>query len=182
MRVSEDPVCIYLFRQNLVFYHLAFEISRLCRTASANDRDRGKAILVDHTLTLCVKVYGRGGGGRGREEPETELTQIWLTSNLFCIFFGGLECVRPLLCLCRPFLYFWEMSGFKTRELPCRSKQAHCQLIRPSLIATFDADILHLPSTFVRWDLHKNDALPLSPHNPKPSQYWAVPLPTYYFP
>jgi hypothetical protein len=35
MRVPEEPVRIDLFRQNPVFYLPAFEISRLCRTASA---------------------------------------------------------------------------------------------------------------------------------------------------
>jgi hypothetical protein len=34
MRVSEEPDCIHLFRQNPVFYLPAFEISRSCRTAS----------------------------------------------------------------------------------------------------------------------------------------------------
>ncbi len=36
----------------------------------------------------------------------------------FYVFFGGLDCRWPLLCLCRAVLYFWEMSGFEPRELP----------------------------------------------------------------
>jgi hypothetical protein len=36
MRVSEEPVYIYLFRQNPVFYLPAFEISLSCRTASVS--------------------------------------------------------------------------------------------------------------------------------------------------
>jgi hypothetical protein len=35
MRVSEEPVGIYLFRQNPVFTTLHFKISLSCRTASA---------------------------------------------------------------------------------------------------------------------------------------------------
>ncbi len=43
--------------------------------------------------------------------------------NHFFVFFvfGGLECVgQPLFWLCRPFLYFWEISGFEfePRVLP----------------------------------------------------------------
>ncbi len=34
MSVPGEPVCIYLFRKNPVFYLPAFEISRSCRTAS----------------------------------------------------------------------------------------------------------------------------------------------------
>ncbi len=47
------------------------------------------------------------------------VTERQATTVLFFIFFGGLEWVQQstLLCLCRPFCIFFEISGFEPREL-----------------------------------------------------------------
>ncbi len=42
----------------------------------------------------------------------------WSLDFPLLYIFGRARVFCPLLCLCRPFLYFWEMSGFEPRELP----------------------------------------------------------------
>jgi hypothetical protein len=56
MRVSEEPVCMFLFRQNLVFTSLAFEISRSCRTAYGHTPAATPCDMCD---TLCQTVKNR---------------------------------------------------------------------------------------------------------------------------
>jgi hypothetical protein len=57
MRVSEEPVCIHLFRQNR-FCLPAFEISRSCRTASEKEEKIDQSLCKKDLRHLSVNfVY-----------------------------------------------------------------------------------------------------------------------------
>jgi hypothetical protein len=64
MRVSEEPVCIHLFRQIQFLPQTTFEISRSCRTASGNRSSLAKlpnSMLVGQTTITAkrnIPTYG----------------------------------------------------------------------------------------------------------------------------